>query len=306
MIPNIKNLTIRSKMLSAMREWFENEDFIEVETPVRIAAPAPEPHIDCPRSGKAWLRASPELQMKRLVAAGMDKIYQIGPCFRDGECGSRHNPEFTMLEWYRAGAGCDDILDDTVSLLRHIASALPNGGTVSHNGYNASLSDKWEKISVKDAFLRWAGWDPTKDFEQDKFDEDMALKVEPALPKDIPCVLYDYPAPAASLARLRPNDPTVAERWELYICGIEIANAYGELANGAEQRQRFELARAERQKLGEDDYPFDELFLRDLESGAFPPCGGIAVGIDRLAMLFTAASSISEVRSFCQAPGELI
>lgn len=305
-ISSLENLVRRARMIAAMRDWFDSEDFVEVETPVRIAAPAPEPHIDCPQSGKAWLRASPELQMKRLLAAGMERIYQIGPCFRAGECGSRHNPEFTMLEWYRAGASCDDILEDTISLLRYIASALPDGGLVSYNGITTNLMDNWERISVRDAFLRWADWDPTTSFNQDRFDEDMALKIEPSLPKDVPCVLYDYPAQAASLARLRSDDPSVAERWELYICGIEIANAYGELANGVEQRHRFELARKERQALGEDDYPFDEDFLGDLERGAFPPCGGIAVGIDRLAMLFCNAASIADVRAFCQAPGELI
>ncbi len=153
--------------------------------------------------------------------------------------------------------------------------------------------------------MHYAGWDPLENFDQDRFDEDMALKVEPALPKDAPCVLYGYPRQAASLARLSPEDGRVAERWELYLCGIEVANAFCELADGAEQRRRFEAARAARAALGEADYGgLDEAFLRDLESGAFPFCGGIAVGIDRLAMLFCDAASIDEVRPFCPPIGE--
>lgn len=305
-IPPFENLALRDKMVTAMRTWFHDGGFTEVETPVRIAAPAPEPHIDCPRAGGAWLRASPELQMKRLVAAGMGRVFQFGPCFRAGECGSRHNPEFTMLEWYRAGASCDDILADTVALVRHAAREATGTTVARYAGLEIDLGAEWRVMTVREAFRKWAGWDPAADFDQDRFDEDMALKIEPALPRDVPFVLSDYPAPAASLARLRPGDPLVAERWELYIGGVEIANAYGELADGAEQRRRFETARAERVKLGEDNYPLDEGFLGDLDRGAFPPCGGIAVGVDRLAMILCGAKSIGEVRAFCQVPGELL
>ena len=298
--PPFANLVVRDRMLTAIREWFHDSGFIEVETPVRIAAPAPEPHIDCPPSGDAWLRASPELQMKRLLAAGCDRIFQIGPCFRAGERGSRHNPEFTLLEWYRRGAGCDGILDDTVALLRHVARGAIGGTRLAWGGAEVDLGAEWLRLTVSEAYRRWAGWDPAEAFDQDRFDVDMALKIEPALPRDVPCVLCDYPAPAASLARLRPEDPRVAERWELYLCGMEIANAYGELADGREQRRRFEAARDERRRLGEDDYPLDEGFLGDLERGAFPACGGIALGIDRLAMLLCGAATIGDVRAFCE------
>lgn len=297
-IPSIENLAVRDRALAAIRGFFRSGGYIEVETPARIAAPAPEPHIDCPRSGDCWLRASPELQMKLIVASGAERIFQIGPCFREGERGRLHNPEFTMLEWYRRGATALGILDETRRLLRAVAPAACGTSVVRHRGAECDLSREWRVVAVRDAYLQWAGWDPLENFDQDRFDEDMALKVEPALPRDVPCVLYGYPREAASLSRISPGDPRVAERWELYLCGIEVANAFGELTDGSEQRRRFEEARAIRRALGEDDYPLDEDFLQALEGGAFPECGGIAIGIDRLAMLLCGAESISEV-TFC-------
>ncbi len=303
-LPPLENLRRRDAMLTSMRGWFHANGFHEVETPVRIPFPAPEPNIDCPQSAGAWLRASPELQMKRLLAAGDDRIFQIGPCFRERERGARHNPEFTMLEWYRRGASSSDILEDCVSLVRQTVRDLTGGTTLKYKGKAIYIGCEWIFLPVRDAFRRFAGWDPATDWDADRFDIDLTMKVEPALPADRPVVLGEYPAPAASLARLKPGDPLVAERWELYIGGMEIANAYGELADGAEQRRRFETARAERAKLGEADYGgLDEGFLRDLETGRFPQCGGIAVGIDRLAMLFCDAASIDQVRPFCPPVG---
>lgn len=305
-IPSLRNLALRSKIIRGIREWFYENGYIEVDTPVRIAAPAPEPNIDCPKSGRGWLRASPELQMKRILARGAEKIFQIGPCFRQGECGKRHNPEFSMLEWYRVGASSDDILSETISLLRFVASYALGTQIITKDTYSIDLNAKWEIVSVRDAYLKWAGWDPVTSFEQDRFDEDMALKIEPKLPKEKPFVLCDYPKAAASLARLRTENPLVAERWELYIGGIEIANAYGELTNGTEQRRRFEKAKEERRRLDEDDYPLDEDFLNDLEEGKFPSCGGIALGIDRLVMLLCNEDNIASVRPFSQRPGEIL
>ena len=303
-IPPLENLRRRDRLVTAMRGWFHLNGFFEVETPVRIPAPAPEPHIDCPPSAGEWLRASPELQMKRLLAAGADRIFQFGPCFRENERGSRHNPEFTMLEWYRRGATSADILSDCASLLRHAVRDIFGGTSFPWRGASIDIGGEWEFLPVREAFRRWAGWDPATAWDGERFDLDLALKIEPALPKDRPVVLGEYPAPAASLARLKPGDPLVAERWELYIGGLEIANAYGELVDGAEQRRRFEAARAARAACGEADYgALDEEFLQDLESGAFPTCGGIAVGIDRLAMLVCDAASIEEVRAFCHPVG---
>ncbi|MBQ6338400.1 MAG: EF-P lysine aminoacylase GenX [Kiritimatiellae bacterium] len=278
---NLENLKVRAGVLRTIRAFFDARGFVEVETPTRIPAPAPEPHIDCPASGDWFLRASPELQMKKLLAAGLPRLYQIGPCFREGERGRRHSPEFTMLEWYRAEADYTDIARDMEELVRAILWA------------RGSAPLPFARLTVREAYIRWAGWDPVEDWNQDRFDFDMATKIEPNLPKG-PLFLTDYPAPAASLARLRADDPRVAERWELYVDGMEIANAFTELTDSVEQRKRFEAARAERRVLGEADYPLDEDFLSAL--ARMPPAGGVALGVDRLVMLACGAASIDEVR----------
>ena len=278
---NLDCLSERARVLREIRAFFNVRGFTEVETPVRIPAPAPEPHIDCPPSGDWFLRASPELQMKKLLAAGMERIYQIGPCFRAGEKGRRHSPEFTMLEWYRANADYSDIARDAEELLAEVLKRD-----------HADV----QRLTVREAYVRWAGWDPVETWDQDRFDFDMATKIEPNLPKE-PLFLTDYPAPAASLARLKSDDPRVAERWELYVDGIELANAFTELIDPVEQRRRFELAREERRALGEADYPLDEEFLNALVQ--MPPSGGVALGVDRLVMLACGASSIAEVQCHC-------
>lgn len=278
---NLDCLSERARVLREIRAFFDVRGFTEVETPVRIPAPAPEPHIDCPPSDDWFLRASPELQMKKLLAAGMERIYQIGPCFRAGEKGSRHSPEFTMLEWYRANADYSDIARDAEELLAEVLKRD-----------HADV----QRLTVREAYVRWAGWDPVETWDQDRFDFDMATKIEPNLPKE-PLFLTDYPAPAASLARLNSDDPRVAERWELYVDGIELANAFTELIDPVEQRRRFELAREERRALGEADYPLDEEFLNALVQ--MPPSGGVALGVDRLVMLACGASSIAEVQCHC-------
>lgn len=302
---NLRNLHIRSQVLHAIRDFFFSEGFTEVETPVRIPAPALETFIDSPPSGRAWLRASPELHMKRLLAEGLPRLYQIGPCFRAGECGSRHNPEFTLLEWYRAGASYTDILKDTEALVTHVFQAVSGSASFGCRGQVVDLSRPWHCLTVREAFRTLAGWDPVAAWDPDRFDLDLVAKVEPGLPQDKPCVLTDYPAPAAALARLKPHDPSVAERWELYVGGLELANAYGELCDAGVQRARFQEAAEARRKLGKEVYPLDEPFLQALERG-LPPCGGIALGVDRLVMLACGSTDISDVRPFCQRPGELI
>ena len=260
----VENLKRRAEIIRTIRAIFDNRGFTEVATPVLISAPAPEPHIDCPPCGKGFLRASPELQMKKILAAGMDKIYQIGPCFRDGEFGARHNPEFTMIEWYRLGATYLDIADDAEALLREI---MPDSAAPT-------------RITVREAYLNWAGWDPWTEWDQDRFDFDMAAKIEPSLPK-APVFLMDYPKEAASLARLRGD---VAERWELYMGGVELANCFTELCDGEEeQRRRFLAAKEERRRLGESDYPVDEEFLELLP--LVGSASGVALGVDRLVAL---------------------
>ena len=156
---------------------------------------------------------------------------------------------------------------------------------------------------MRDAYRKFAGWDPVTDWDADRFDVDMATKIEPALPK-APIFLMDYPAPAASLARLKPDAPAVAERWEFYVDGIELANCFSELVDGPAQRTRFEAAKAERRRLGEADYPLDGEFLDVI--GTMPPSGGVALGVDRLVMLAAGAKSIADVRAFSAEPGRLV
>ena len=285
---NLTCLSERARVLRQIRAFFDARGFTEVETPVRIPAPAPEPHIDCPPSGDWFLRASPELQMKKLLAAGMERIYQIGPCFRAGEKGRRHSPEFTMLEWYRANADYNDIAVDMETLVGEVLRTTGTTGILP-----VATSTPFTRITVREAYLRWAGWNPVEAWDQDRFDFDMATKIEPNLPKG-PLFLMDYPAPAASLARLKADDPRVAERWELYVDGLELANAFTELTDPVEQRRRFECARAERRALGEADYPLDEEFLDAL--ARMPPSGGVALGVDRLVMLACGVHDIADVR----------
>lgn len=303
-IPAPEILARRAAVLRSLRGTLDGLGFVEVETPIRIAAPANELHIDAPPSGRAFLRTSPELQMKRLLCAGHPRIYQLGACFREGERGARHNPEFTMLEWYRAHAGADDVLRDAQRLLVDAATAL-HGGTRFQSGPVAlDVATPWEVLTVREAFLRHAGWDPVAAFDADRFDHDMAFRVEPALPRDRPCVLRDYPAPAAALSRLCPGDPRVAERWELYLGGLELCNAFGELTDATEQRARFSATAQARRLQGVAAYPLDEDFLAGLEAG-MPPSGGAALGVDRLCMVLLGVADIAGVRAFCPEIGAL-
>lgn len=291
-------LTLRAKGLRAIREFFHARDFLEVETPVRLLAPAMELHIEAQPAGDAYfLRTSPELHMKRLLAAGYERIFQMGPCFRAGERGERHHPEYTMLEWYRANADYMDILDDTQALLRHLANRLEIPAPLPYDPNTLNLTSEWTILPVQEAFQRWVGWDPVTNYDADRFDLDLVEKIEPALATlPVPVVLKDYPAAAAALARRKPDNPAVAERWELYLAGMEIANAYSELTDAAEQRARFAECAAARTALGARGYPIDEEFLAALPT--MPPSGGIALGVDRLIMIMGNARTIGDVTAF--------
>ncbi len=271
----------RAQVLRAIRSFFDGQGFTEVETPVRIPAPANEAFLEPPPSGDRWLRTSPELHMKRLLAHGAGKIYQMGPCFRANERGRKHNPEFTLLEWYRP--------HETIAALYTDVEALVS--TVLGRPLTPTV------LSVAACYREIAGWDPLTDWDEDRFDEDMALKIEPALPQEGLVYLVDYPAPAAALARLNPADPRIAERFEAYLNGMEIANGYGELTDAAEQRARFEATCDLRRRYGLPVYPLDEAFLADLSQ--MPPTAGIALGVDRLVMVACGATEIDQVRPFC-------
>jgi len=236
--------------------------------------------------------------MKRLLAAGYERIFQMGPCFRRGERGRLHNPEFTMLEWYRLNADYNDILADAKMLISFVAGKVLGGTSLTYRGQRIELMPVWECLSVEEAFLLHAGWDPVRKFDADRFDLDLVGKVEPGLPLQCPVVLMDYPAEAAALARRKPGRPEVAERWELYIGGMEIVNAFSELTDPVEQRRRFEECAGERKKAGREVYRVDEEFLKALEKG-MPEAGGAALGVDRLVMLFAGSDDIDGVRPFC-------
>lgn len=289
-------LTWRSRALHALREWFRDEGFTEVETPVRIPTPALEQHIDAEAAGTGFLRTSPELHMKRLLAAGYSRIFQMGPCFRKGERGDRHNPEYTMLEWYRTQADYLDILDDTERLITHVAAAAPPPSGRPARSFRLPPTP-WPRLTVEELFLEHAGWNPVENFDADRFERDLVARVEPALPRDTPVFVMDYPAAAAALSRRKPGREAVAERFELYIAGIEVANAFSELTDAVEQRRRFEEWTRERRAAGRAVYPLDEAFLSALTTG-MPPSGGIALGVDRLVMALLGEPSLDNVIPF--------
>lgn len=296
---NTDTAILRDRIIRSTRDFFHGEGYVEVDTPVRVSVPAQEAFIDAVPSGSMFLRTSPEFHMKRLLCEGMEKIFQIGPCFRDGETGSRHNTEFTMLEWYCSGCDYADILDLTCSYIRHVVASLGESGCFNYSGTDISVTDPWVIRTVSEVFREFAGWDPVASFDQDRFDLDLVTKVEPRLSGRRPVVIKDYPPEAAAFARMRTGSVPVAERWELYIGGLEIANAYSELTSPTEQRARLMAIADERRKAGRPVYVQDEAFLLALERG-MPECAGAALGLDRLIMLLTDSDTIEKVRYFCR------
>jgi len=288
----------RHVLLQTVRHFFDVRQFLEVETPIRLPAPALEDYIDAEPSGSWYLRTSPELHMKRLLAAGVDKLFQLGPCFRRGEYGRRHRPEFTMLEWYRAEADYLDVLADTVALVGGAAAAVSGSSChLSVAGASIDLRPPWEQLSVSEAFRRYAGVDVDSIAASDAYDQIYVEQVEPHLGRTRPTVLIDYPLSQAALARPKPDEPQRAERWELYIAGIELANAYSELTDPQEQRRRFAATAQLRRGQGRDVYPLDTEFLAALDAG-LPACAGIALGFDRLLMLLCDADCLDAVIAF--------
>lgn len=281
------NLERRAALWRSIRNSLDDAGFLEVETDVRIPAPAPEEYIESICAEKEFLRASPELAMKILLAAGYEKIWQIGRCFRADEFGSRHRTEFTMLEFYAAGWDYRELARFTARFIREAAHRLFGTNRITFRGRTIDLDAEPEYITVAEAFRRYAP-------EPGDFDELMVTKIEPELGTGRMTFLCDYPADRASLARL--NAEGNAERWELYIAGLELANAYGELTDPAEQRRRFTATAAFRHAHGMRDYPDPEDFFAALDRG-LPQCSGCALGMDRLAMVFCDASDIGDVRA---------
>lgn len=286
----------RAMMIREIRRFFCDRDYLEVETPVRIPAPAPEEHIDAVPSGGWFLQTSPELCMKRLLAAGYPGIFQISKCFRAGERGRLHLPEFTMLEWYCKGGNCETLMQECQELILRVVQALDGTDTLAYQGMTIALKPPWERISVADAFARHAPLSMQEALEKDCFDELMACEIEPRFGDGRPVFLYDFPVARGALARAKKSDPGLAERFELYMGGLELANAFSELTDEKEQRLRFEKAQYIRRAAGKAVYPMPEPFLKSLRH--MPDTAGIALGVDRLAMLFTDLSSIDEAVAF--------
>ncbi len=282
----------RARILQGIRAFFMARDFLEVETPHRIPANAPESHIDAVSSDGWFLHTSPELCMKRLLAAGYPRLYQLCRCWRQGERGKRHLPEFTMLEWYRAGTDYHALMDDCQALLNLLVAE----GKLSWQGHVIDLGHPWETLTVREAFARYASLDLDEALKSGRFDELIALEIEPRLGLETPTFLIEYPAELAALARKKPSDSRVAERFELYIAGLELANAFSELTDPVEQRQRFAKDEADRRAAGKLPYPSPEKFLDELAT--MPPSAGIALGVDRLVQLLSDAAAIDEVVAF--------
>ena len=289
---NLSTLQLRSDVLRLIRTFFDGRDYLEVSTPIGVETPTLEDYIDAIPADDRWLRTSPELHMKRLIQAGHPRVFQIGPCFRAGEYGTRHRPEFTMLEWYCANADYRDILQETQGLLQAVAAGLGRPDPLPCRNETIDFGT-CEVRTVGETFATFADADAAA-LSATEFDRLLVETVEPRLGWDCPFYMIDYPAAMAALARTTPADPSIAERWELYIAGIELANAYSELVDSVEQRRRFEACADLRRSDGRDVYPIDESFLAALEAG-MPPTAGCALGIDRLLMVLADTDDIADV-----------
>ena len=289
------NLELRANVIQSVRRFFISQDYLEVETPIRIPAPAPEAHIDAQESGDWFLQTSPELCMKRLLAAGYTKIFQICKCFRKQERGSKHLPELTLLEWYSAGDDYQALMDQCEQLLSFILDDLELNESFIYQGRKIDFKTPWKRLSVSEAFDTYASMTINAALRNNCFDEVMVDAIEPQLGVD-PVFLYDYPASRGALARLKPGNSGLAERFEMYIGGLELCNGFSELTDQREQRDRFEKELEFRKATGKIVYPMPENFLGALAE--IPDAAGNALGLDRLVMLLTDAKTIDEVVSF--------
>ncbi len=295
-----KGLHLRAALFRNIRKFFYNQGFLEVDTPIRQPVLIPESNILPLKSGQQYLQASPELCMKRLLAAGCEKIFQICHCFRSEECGRYHLEEFQMLEWYRQDADYNSLMDDCEVLLKFLFDEFKSHRDVADSKTtffpDLDLSASWQRLTVHDAFSRYSPMSLEEALEKNLFDEILVESIEPQLGFDTPLFLYDYPLVLGSLARAKPENNQLAERFELYIKGVELANGFTELTDELEQRQRFQaeletiaLNRQEQQQM-------PELFLQDLEN--LHSAAGIALGIDRLFMLALGGDNINDVIPF--------
>ncbi|MHB8810224.1 MAG: EF-P lysine aminoacylase EpmA [Desulfobulbaceae bacterium] len=289
----------RSDLLQAVRSFFRGRGYLEVDTPIRLPVLLPETHIK-PFSSEGWfLQTSPEQCMKRLLAQGCRQLFQICHCFRKEEVGRLHQSEFTLLEWYHAGWSYAELMAECEEFVRAlVCSGLELPGCAGQVGLHRgdrriSLAGPWERITVQEAFHRYARLEATEALHQDLFDELLVTEIEPRLGWERPVFLYDYPSELASLARRRADNPMVAERFELYIAGIELANGFSELIDPAEQRRRFAEEIRRSQTAGNAYSAMPERFLADL--GNLGETAGVALGLDRLLMLLLGCATVAEV-----------
>lgn len=292
---NIEELHFRAALFRQIRSFFHQNGFLEVDTPIRLPVLIPESNIEPISSESQFMQTSPELCMKRLLALGCEKIYQLTPCFRKEERGSRHLEEFMMLEWYRMDADYFQLMDDCYALMNYLDSSLDSMKVRSEVEYE--FSTEWEKITVDDAFRRWGDISAEEALSKNTFDEIMVEKIEPNLGRRRPAILYDYPVECGSLARRSQDNPEVAERFELYFDGVELANGFSELTDPVEQRQRFtaEITSIEENSGRKASMP--EKFLTDLDR--IDTAAGIALGLDRLTMFLLGKEDISGAVPFC-------
>ncbi len=290
------NLVLRARVIEAVRSFFRTRGFLEVETPVITPSPAPEPHIDAVFADGAYLQTSPELYMKRLLAAGYPRIFQICKTFRAKERGRRHLPEFTMLEFYEAGADYNDMMDCTEELIWFVCRQVLQCPRIFYQGTGIDPRPPWPRITVAEAFEQHTGKQVSEALEDETFDELMGIDIENRLERSRPVFIRDYPAEKGALARRKHDSPDLAERFEAYICGLEICNGFTELTDADEQRRRFEAELERRRSNGLAVYQMPEVFLNALSR--MPEAAGNALGIDRLVMLLADAESIDDVAAF--------
>ena len=295
-------LELRARMMTCVRAYFADEGFVEVDPPTIVPSPGLDVHLSAFEvrgpTGElvGYLSTSPEYQMKRLLSDGMKRIFAITRAYRADEEGPLHQHEFAMLEWYRTDAGSVEVIADTEQLVARIAQELTGEQGVTTPGGKVDLSPPWSSMTVADAYRKFADVDvDTIVTDESRFYRLMVDRVQPALGKGKPTVLTDWPACMASLAKLK--SPTIADRFEVFVDGIELCNGFGELTDPVEQRARFEADQRERQEHGLPVYPIDERFIEALEHG-MPEAGGNALGLDRLLMLLTGATKIADVTTF--------
>ena len=305
-------LRLRADLYALIRRFFAEREVLEVETPMLSMAGNTDPNIESfqleftgPRSAGAssrWLRTSPEFPLKRLLAAGIGDCYELGRVFRNGEAGVRHNPEFTMLEWYRVGWDHHRLMDETAELLKAALALAGRRATVRDTSFRQLYLDKFgfDPMSAPEEELRSPlgvyDIDPAGLTRDDWLDLLMTHLIQPSIPASRILLVYDYPASQCALARLRPGNPPVAERFEAFLGPLEVANGYHELNDATEQRARFEADLARRRARNASQPAIDERLLASLPK--LPACAGVALGVDRLMMALMGTDRIADVMAF--------